>query len=201
MDLVLATRNPDKVRELRDLFSRDSRRDILLLSLSDFPDLSPIEETGRTLEENAILKAQKVSQETKKITLSDDTGLEVEVLGGKPGVLSSRYARPGASYEENRQKLLLSLQGIPEEKRGAIFRCVAALATPEGWVKTFEGTFKGRIGFEPKGQGGFGYDPLFIVEGTDKTFAEMSLEEKNRLSHRAMAMRKVIDYLRKLEMS
>ena len=193
MGLVIATRNPDKIKEIQ-LILQDS--EVLLLSLFDFPQIGPIEEGRKSLEENAILKARLVSQRTRKMALADDTGLEVEALQGRPGVLSSRFAGPEASYEENRQKLLNSLHGVPEEKRGAIFRCIAALGNSEGWFVTFEGVCRGRISFEPKGEGGFGYDPLFIVEGIGKTFAEMSLEEKNQISHRAKAMRKAMEFLK-----
>ncbi|MCH7760745.1 XTP/dITP diphosphatase [candidate division TA06 bacterium] len=196
MVLILATRNPDKIEEIQQIF-QDSEAP--LLSLFDFPQIGPVEETGKTLEENAVLKAKKVSRSIRKVALADDTGLEVEALQGRPGVHSARFAGPGASYEANRLKLLKSLQGVPEEKRGAVFRCIAALASPEGRIVTFEGVCRGRIGFEPKGEGGFGYDPLFIVEGIGKTFAEMTLEEKNQVSHRAKAMKKVMEYLKKKE--
>ena len=195
MALVLATRNPDKIREIRLLFESDSVGGVSLLTLLDFPDLPVVKEIGVSLEENAILKAQAVSQFTQKLALSDDTGLEVFSLQGKPGVFSARFAGPTATYKDNCKKLLNSLENVPEEKRRAIFRCIAALVSPEGWIVTFEGVTKGKIGFEPRGEGGFGYDPLFIVEGVGKTYAEMPLEEKNKISHRAQAMRKVVEYL------
>ena len=195
--LVLATRNTDKIREIRELLQSDPVGDVEILSLSDFPDIPSLEESGNTLEENAILKARIASSSIRKMSLSDDTGLEVEALHGKPGVFSARFAGESASYEENCQKLLKSLENVPDEKRGAVFRCIAALSSPDGWLVTFEGICKGKIGFEPKGEGGFGYDPLFIVEDTGKTFAELTPEEKNKVSHRAQAILKVKEYLSK----
>jgi XTP/dITP diphosphohydrolase len=157
-------------------------------------------ETGATLEENAALKAKVYARASGLLTLADDSGLEVDALGGEPGVFSKRYAGEKASDEERVDFLLKKLSHIPWEKRGTRFRCVIAIATPDGKLELCQGECQGIIAFEPRGEGGFGYDPIFYLPELDKMMAELSLEEKNKLSHRGKAARKalqVLEYLLK----
>jgi XTP/dITP diphosphohydrolase len=186
MRLVLATRNPHKVRELTRLLGTAG---VEFYSCREFPDVPEVEEDGATLEENAAKKALVVARATGLPTLADDTGLEVDALGGAPGVLSARYAGEDATYEDNNRKLLKALAGVTTGDRGASFRCVVALATPEGDVHLVEGRTRGRILEAPRGSGGFGYDPLFEPLGSGRTYAEMSPAEKNEVSHRGRAVR------------
>lgn len=185
--IVLATRNRDKIKEIRELLNSP---DTEILTLDEFPDAPEVVEDGATLEENAVKKARAVADFTGLPALADDTGLEVDHLHGEPGVFSSRYAGEGASYADNVQKLLRQLAGVPWEKRRAKFRCVAALCT-NNETSTVEGQCEGFITESPRGQSGFGYDPVFYVPEFDRTFAEMELEVKNRVSHRAKAFRKL----------
>ena len=187
MEVVLATRNVDKINEIKDMLKNLRLK---ILTFKDFPNLPYVKEEGNTLEENALLKARCVSHFTDKVALADDSGLEVEALEGAPGVFSSRFAGPGATYEDNNRKLLSSLRDIPDEKRKALFRCVVALVDPRGKERIVEGVCKGKIILEARGKNGFGYDPLFQPEGSDKTFAEISPKEKNQISHRAKALLK-----------
>ena len=184
--LVLATSNLGKVEELKELLQPLS---LEIYSLQDFPGLKLPPETGRTFEENAILKARFVSSLTGLTALGDDSGLEVEALGGAPGVYSSRFAGEGATDTQNNEKLLGLLKGYPEEKRRARFRCVLALCTPEGDIYTGEGTLEGVITEEPRGNHGFGYDPVFLLPEAGKTLAELEPRVKNNLSHRARALK------------
>ena len=183
--IVLATRNQGKVRELRDLLA-DLK--VKVVPVSEFPGCPEVEETGETFEENALLKARAVAAFTGELALADDSGLEVDALGGRPGVRSARFAGPEASDEENNRKLLELLREVPAEGRTARFRSVVAIASPSGRAATAEGFCEGLIGFEPRGQGGFGYDPLFIVPD-GSTFAELDERTKNRISHRGLAFR------------
>ncbi|MBC7187714.1 MAG: XTP/dITP diphosphatase [Calditrichaeota bacterium] len=183
--LVLATRNLDKVREMRQVLADVGWE---VLSLEQFPGAPEVLEDGTTIEANAIKKALAIAQHTGLVALADDTGLEVAALGGAPGVCSSRYAGPAATYAENVRKLLRDLDGVPEEQRTARFRCVIAIAEGER-VETVEGVCEGRITTAPRGNGGFGYDPVFLVPELGLTFAEMPLEQKNALSHRGKALR------------
>jgi len=192
MELVLATRNPDKIREIEKILRE---LNISILTFKDFPDFPSIEETGKSLRENALLKARTLAKFTGKLSLADDSGLEVQFLKGAPGIYSSRFAGENASYEDNTRKLLSALKGVPYDKRDAVFRCVIALVTPEGKEMTVEGICRGKITISPKGEGGFGYDPVFQPEGLNRTFAEIPLEDKNRLSHRARALFKVKEVL------
>ncbi len=187
-EIVLATRNPDKAAEIRKILEG-----FKLLTLDEFPEAPEVEETGGTLEENAVLKARAIARHTGLISLGDDSGLEVEALGGKPGVRSARFAGEDASYEDNNRLLLELMEG--QDNRRARFRCVIAVCGPALPPITVEGVCPGRITRSPRGSGGFGYDPVFLVEGTDKTFAELSGDEKNSLSHRADALRKIRDRL------
>lgn len=186
MKLVIATRNKHKVEEIGDILSG---LDVELVLSSEFPDVPDVEEDGATLEANAVKKACVVSDATGLPALADDTGLEVDALGGAPGVYSARYSGEPPDYRRNNDKLLRELDGVPEAERTARFRCVVALARPGADVTTVEGVTAGRILTERRGAGGFGYDPLFLPEGHERTYAEMSAAEKNALSHRGKAVR------------
>ncbi|MEA3485233.1 MAG: XTP/dITP diphosphatase [Candidatus Aerophobetes bacterium] len=195
MEVVLATKNLDKIKEVKEILKGSG---IKIFTLKDFPNFPLIMEDKPTLKENALKKARAIAKFTEKIALADDSGLEVEVLKGAPGVFSSRFAGENATYEDNNRKLLSLLKGIPPEKRGATFRCVIAISDPQGDEKVAEGSCKGKIIEENKGDSGFGYDPLFQPEGFTKTFAQMSLEEKNQTSHRARALKKAKEALKQL---
>mgnify|MGYP006279834053 CR=1 FL=1 len=186
LTLVLATMNPHKVSEITEILAGLPVR---LLSFRDLPDLPDVVEDGATLEENAAKKAREVAAATGLPALADDTGLEVEYLGGAPGVRSARYAGEPKSYERNNRKLLAEMADAGPDERRAAFRTIVALATPEGEVELVEGRMDGEILTEPAGEGGFGYDPLFRPEGSGRSFAEMSQAEKNAISHRGRAVR------------
>ncbi len=194
MDIVLATRNKKKIEEIKRIAAD---LPINVLSLEDFPDCPETVEDKDTFEGNAVKKAVEVSRCTGKPALADDSGLEVDALGGAPGVYSARYAggTGGGSDVRNYEKLLAELKGVLYDKRGARFVCCIALSFPDGTVKTFFGYAKGRIGHEPRGKTGFGYDPVFIPEGHKRTFAEMTGIEKDSLSHRGKALKKLADFL------
>ncbi len=198
MELVLATRNAKKVEEIRRI---TAGLPITVLSLADFPDCPETVEDRDTFEGNAVKKAVEVCCCTGKAALADDSGLEVDALDGAPGVLSARYAGGSGSGNDarNSAKLLAELAAIPAEKRGGRFVCCIALAIPKGEIKTFFGTVEGRIGQEPKGANGFGYDPVFLPEGHERTFAEMSAAEKDGMSHRGRALLQLADFLRSRE--
>lgn len=168
-----------------------------LLSLRDYGDLPDVVEDGRTFFENALKKARVVSLWTGEMALSDDSGLEVDHLGGAPGIYSSRYAGEEATDEEKIRKLLTSLQGVPEQGRGAAFRCVLVLYRPDGSFESFEGRWRGRIHEQPLGTHGFGYDPVFFLPEQGVTVAQLDPDLKNRLSHRARAFQKLKEYLRR----
>ena len=195
MKIVLATKNPHKVTEIKSIVKDKNWEIVSLLDIA--PDFEIIED-GKTFEENAQKKAEMVIKEFGFITIGEDTGLEVDALNGRPGVYSARYANEKASYEQNVIKLLDELKGIPIEKRTARFRCVCAVALLEKKTELFEGVCEGRIIFGPKGKKGFGYDPVFVPDGYEKTFAELSSEEKNKISHRGKALRKVSKFLESL---
>ena len=185
MQLVLATRNAGKVRELTALLAPLG---FTIRSLADYPQLPEVIEDGATFQENAVKKARAVAEATGCLALADDSGLEVDYLGGAPGVFSARFAGAGHDDRANNEKLLRLLQGVPEEKRTARFRCVVAVAIPDGRVFTAEGVCEGLIATSPRGRGGFGYDPLFYVPGYAKTFAELDPFIKNQISHRGRAL-------------
>ena len=157
-----------------------------------------VEETGKTLEENACLKAVSLAEESGLLSLADDSGLEVDALGGEPGPMSARYAGTGATDKDRVNYLLKRMEGIPPHKRTARFRCVIAVAKPDGTVKTCSGECHGVITREPKGETGFGYDPIFYLPEFNKTMAELPLEIKNKVSHRGKAARQVSGLLVKL---
>lgn len=195
VEIVIATRNRHKTEEIFAMFGGVKVR---FFTLADFPSAPEVREDGKTLEENALKKAVSAAGSTGKWALADDTGLEVEFLKGAPGVDSARFAGPGCDYAENNKKLINVLSGVPQGKRNAVFRCVMALVSPDGETIMEEGRMRGRIGIAPRGNNGFGYDPLFVVSGKSKTFAELSFEEKNLISHRARAARKMVQHIKKL---
>jgi len=162
-----------------------------IVSLSSYSDMPDVVEDGETFFENALKKARIVSEHTGQTVIADDSGLEVDALGGRPGVYSARYAGDGATDDDNNRKLLEELQGSPVEERGAAFRCVLILYRSDGTYSAFEGTLRGRIVESPAGDEGFGYDPVFYVEEYGKTVAELSPEVKNTISHRAEAFGKL----------
>jgi XTP/dITP diphosphohydrolase len=188
MKIVLATGNRDKVRELRHALDGLS---IEILTRDDVPGIPETIEDGSTLDENALKKARELCAATGLAAVADDTGLEVDAIGGEPGVYSSRFAGPGATYADNVRLLLKRMEGVPEKERGARFRCVIALREPTGAEILVEGVCEGTILTEARGDGGFGYDPVFFVPSHGRTFAEMSVAEKDGISHRGRAMAKM----------
>ena len=200
--LLIATHNSGKIREYRQLL-----RDVPfeLVSLEELGITQEVEETGQTFEENAWLKAQSYAAlcrgrfETCPYTLADDSGLEVDALGGEPSVRSARYGgNPHASDQDRLQLVLRKLEGVPWERRTARFRCVIAIARPDGEGITVVGSVAGMIQYEPRGNGGFGYDPIFSLPSYGQTMAQLPLEEKNHISHRADAARKAVAMLKQL---
>lgn len=183
-EIVLATRNPDKRRELGALLGGLGIR---IRTVADFPSAPEVEEDGTTCEANAIKKAREIARATGVPAVADDTGLEVDALEGRPGVYAARYAGEHATYEDNCRKLLLELAGVPRLKRTARFLTVAAIAFPSGDVHVTQGNLEGLITEQPVGDRGFGYDPVFLVPEFDRTLAQLTAEEKNRMSHRAKA--------------
>jgi len=194
MDIVLATRNRKKVEEIRRI---TAGLPIMVLSLDNFPECPETVEDRDTFEGNAVKKATEVAHCTGKPALADDSGLVVDALGGRPGVLSARYAPDASSGNDprNYEKLLKDLRSYSGADRTARFVCCIALAFPDGQVRTFFGYAEGRIAPEPRGQKGFGYDPVFIPQGYESTFAEMRPEEKDGLSHRGKALEKLSEFL------
>lgn len=193
-ELLVATNNKGKVRELSQLLSNFPFR---LRLLGEFPDVDEAEETGETFAENATIKALYYSARSGLLTLSDDSGLVVDALAGAPGVRSARYAGREATYAERMSKLLGELDVTGDAERRARFICVIAVADPSaGTLHTFEGACEGRIARAPHGTGGFGYDPLFIPDGHDRTFGELPQEVKHTLSHRARALEQAVRHLR-----
>jgi XTP/dITP diphosphohydrolase len=188
MNIVLATKNPGKIEEIK---SYEACSGIDWFTYSDFDNFPEVEETGDSFLDNAIIKAKSVSRSTGKAALADDSGLIVDALGGRPGVYSSRHAGPGATDKANRDKLLAEIDGIKDiSRRSARFICSMVLWDADnGLVFKTEGICEGVIGFEEKGSGGFGYDCLFIPEGYDKTMAELDSKEKNIISHRGKALK------------
>ncbi|NLL13406.1 MAG: RdgB/HAM1 family non-canonical purine NTP pyrophosphatase [Fibrobacter sp.] len=191
--VLVATSNRGKLLEIQQILRSVP---LELISMDEYFDSQvEIEETGSTFEENALIKAQWVYNKSGLWALADDSGLEVDALGGKPGVLSARFAGVNAGTEENNRKLLNELENISASDRSARFRCVLVLKTAPDSYLCSEGVCEGHIGFEPRGSNGFGYDPLFIPEGLDRTFAQLSSEEKHLLSHRAKALKSLLEKL------
>ncbi|MDK2823351.1 MAG: XTP/dITP diphosphohydrolase [Clostridia bacterium] len=193
--LVIATRNIGKLNEFKKLLNP---LNIEVLSLADFPQIGEINENGETFEENALIKAREVTKNAGIISLADDSGLEVDYLQGLPGVISARFAGEPSDDQKNNQKLLKLLTGVPLDKRTARFKCVIAIVKPDGSEFTVEGSCEGFILEEEKGSSGFGYDPLFYVPEYAKTFAQLELEVKNKISHRGKATQKAIKILTKI---
>ncbi len=194
ISLLVATHNKGKVAEFAGILGESG---IEWLSLDDVGVGEDVEETGATFRDNAVLKAEAYARQTGLLTLADDSGLEVDALGGRPGVLSARYGGPGLSSVDRYQLLLRNLEGVPAEQRAARFRCVIALAAPDGMILgTADGVCEGEITFAPEGDGGFGYDPVFRVAGRGVTMAQLPASEKNAISHRGRAMRAIAPLLR-----
>jgi XTP/dITP diphosphohydrolase len=195
LKLVFATRNNGKLKELRKLLPLEGFE---VLGLGQMVDVPEIEETGATFAENATVKARSVMHYTQAPTIADDSGLEVDALDGAPGIYSARFAGPGATDEERVALLLSRLADVPLERRTARFRCVVAFVDPLriDHVELCAGSCEGRIIFEPRGRGGFGYDPIFFAPQLGKTFAEADIEEKNKISHRGQAMAKMASFLK-----
>jgi XTP/dITP diphosphohydrolase len=192
-EILIATRNKGKLHEFQSMLADSAFR---LRSLNDFPHATEVEETGNSFRANAILKATDYASQTGLLTLADDSGLEVAALGGAPGVYSARYAGVGASDAERTAKLLAELSSTSDEERRARFVCVIALADAEGaQVETFTGTCEGHIAREPRGHHGFGYDPVFIPDGYQASFGQLSATIKQEISHRARALMKAKAFL------
>ncbi len=183
--LLVATRNPGKLKEIEAILGSE----VALVSLADYPETHEVVEDGDTFEANAIKKAVETANATGLTTLADDSGLEVDALDGAPGVYSARFAGPDATDADNNEKLLTLLSGLPEERRQARFRCVVAVVVPGGEARTATAAWEGRIVHEPRGDNGFGYDPLFFSPAHGTTSADLPPEEKNRASHRGKALR------------
>jgi XTP/dITP diphosphohydrolase len=195
MQIVIATRNAHKLREISQILKVDG---VEFLSLNDFPDCPEVEETGKTFADNALLKAQIAAYYSGCWALADDSGLEVDCLQGRPGVHSARYAGDEADSEKNIQKLLAELKGLPQEKLIARFVCAMALVSNHNRAYFTEGKIEGLITDQPRGHSGFGYDPVFLLPKLGKTMAQLSPEEKNGISHRTLALKKIVPLIASL---
>lgn len=191
--VIFATGNQGKMKEIREILGD---LDIELLSLKDAGIQADIVEDGKTFEENAQIKAKTICDLTGEIVLADDSGLEIDYLNKEPGIYSARYMGEDTSYRIKNANLIERLNGVPDEKRTARFVCAIAAAFPDGTMKTVRATMEGRIGYEEKGENGFGYDPIFYLPEYGCTSAELSMEEKNKISHRGKALRLIKDELR-----
>lgn len=187
-EAIIATHNPGKVKEFKEILEPKGYD---VKSLAEIGYTEEIEETGHTFEENAVLKAEAVAKAVNKMVIADDSGLSIDNLGGSPGVYSARYAGEQKDDQANIVKVLGELKGIEKEQRTARFRCALAVSIPGEETKTVEGHVEGYIAEEPRGEYGFGYDPIFIVKDKDKTMAELTSDEKNKISHRADALKKL----------
>ncbi|ASB61925.1 MULTISPECIES: XTP/dITP diphosphatase [Bacillus] len=187
-EAIIATHNPGKVKEFKEILEPKGYD---VKSLAEIGFTEEIEETGHTFEENAILKAEAVAKAVNKMVIADDSGLSIDNLGGRPGVYSARYAGEQKDDQANINKVISELKGIEKEQRTARFRCALAVSIPGEETKTVEGHVEGYIAEEPRGEYGFGYDPIFIVKDKDKTMAELTSDEKNKISHRADALKKL----------
>ena len=193
--LLLATTNPGKLREFREIFAE---LPFHLTTLDEQGIDLEVEETGTTFAENALLKARTYTQASGLLTLADDSGLEIDALGGQPGVRSARWPTADTPYPERFKLIFARLASVPPAERTARFRCVIALARPDGWQEVVEGVVEGIIADAPRGENGFGYDPIFFVPALGSTTAELSPEEKHRISHRGRAARAARDVLLRL---
>ena len=195
-ELVLASGNKGKLAEFQRLLEG---LDVQIHSMKEYPEIGEIVEDGSTFAENALIKARAVCKATGKPAMADDSGLAVDALDGAPGIYSARFAGEQRSDADNNAKVLQLLEHVEDSKRTARFFCVIAIVLPDGREYTVEGTCEGTILHALQGEGGFGYDPLFYVESLDKTFAELTMEEKNRISHRGHANRKAVEIIRGLK--
>jgi XTP/dITP diphosphohydrolase len=193
--LLLATRNKGKIEEFRRILEEIAAGEIELVGLDQFPELGDVDETGSTFEENALLKAREMCAATGIAAIADDSGLCVDFLNGDPGIYSARWAGSHGNDAANTKKVLESLAGVPSEKRGAHFTCVAALALPDGRTHIEESRFDGWILDEPVGEQGFGYDPIFRPEGYEISSAQMSAEAKDAISHRGKSLRAIAPHV------
>lgn len=191
--IIFATGNADKMKEIREILSD---LDAEILSMKEAGIQADIVEDGKTFEENAVIKATAISKLTGEIVLADDSGLEIDYLNKEPGVYSARYMGENTDYHIKNASLIGRLEGVPDEKRTARFVCAIAAAFPDGRVETVRGTMEGRIGYEEKGENGFGYDPIFFLPEYGCTSAELSMEEKNKISHRGKALQAIKEELR-----
>jgi XTP/dITP diphosphohydrolase len=191
-EILIATRNSGKVREIREALRGLRFR---ILSLDDFPGAPAVEEDGKSFAENALKKARFYSKRLDKVTIADDSGLVVEALNGSPGIFSARYAGPGASDRTNNRKLLEEMEGLKGSRRKARFQCSLAVVAPGGKEAVVEGSCRGVIGFKEVGRKGFGYDPLFVLPRYGRTMAQLTIKEKNRISHRGKALKKLREVL------
>ncbi len=194
--VIIATRNDGKIAEIKRILRVPALEFVTYRDLREWPK---VEERGTSFFENALIKAKALVDEFGMAAVADDSGLEVDALGGAPGIRSARYAGDLADDRANNEKLLRELEGVDISRRTARFRCVAVYVDPEGRVIKAEGAVEGRIGFEPRGKAGFGYDPLFIPDGYDKTLAELGPDVKDKISHRAKAFGRLKDELEKLQ--
>jgi len=192
--LLLATRNRNKVIEMQHALEDTGWQVVMLSDIVGAPD---VEEDGATFKDNALKKARSAARFSHRWTLAEDSGLEIDALGGEPGVRSARYAGEGATDAERIRKVLGHLVSVRDEQRTARFRCLMCVIDPAGNENCFEGRCEGRIAHRAAGSSGFGYDPIFIPDGYDQTFAELGLGAKSKISHRARALEQLIDYLRK----
>lgn len=192
--IVFATSNEGKMREIREILKSLNTE---ILSIKEAGVDVHIVEDGETFEDNAVIKARAVWEKTGGIVLADDSGLEIDYLNGEPGVYSARYMGEDTSYEIKNWNLIHRLNGVPEEKRSARFACVIAAALPDGRILTTRGTMEGHIAYEPAGEGGFGYDPILMLPEYGKTSAEITMEQKNEISHRGKALRAMKELLEK----
>ncbi len=193
LKIVLATKNRKKVEEIKRVLAGQS---VTLLTTDDLPGCPDVVEDGDTFEANAVKKGLEIARFADALALADDSGLVVDALNGAPGVYSARYAGPDALDQDNTNKLLRELAGVPKEKRSARFVCVLALVDPQGKVQVFEGTSEGAIGYVMRGHNGFGYDPVFIPAGETRTFAEMGDAEKDARSHRGAALEQFARFMK-----
>lgn len=191
--IIFATGNEDKMKEIRKILADPS---LEILSLKDAGIHADIDENGKSFEENAMIKAEAISKMTGEIVLADDSGLEIDYLNKEPGIYSARYMGEDTSYRIKNASLIERLAGVPDEKRTARFVCAIAAAFPDGTVKTTEGVIEGRIGYEERGENGFGYDPIFYVPEFGCTTAELPEEQKNAVSHRGKALEKMREILK-----
>jgi XTP/dITP diphosphohydrolase len=197
-DLLVATRNPGKLVELRRLLETEHVAGVRVLGLADVPEFPEEPETGATFAENALAKARDATKATGLAAVADDSGLTVDALGGMPGVLSARWAGRHGDDRANLELVLGQLADVPDDRRGAAFVCAAALVVPGGQEVVVHGEWTGRMARAPRGTGGFGYDPVFVPDGDTRTSAELAPHEKDALSHRGRAMRALLPHLRAL---